>query len=204
MSEIELVTKHKIALGKDLLRVGLDHHGRFWIVGRDLGKAIGQRFPHIPNTYKAVTGPGPTVLAAYDIINHWNRQDKYASIMRSLGDVILNKAMPAMCEKLYGPRAVYVDDVERVLSSQGTLSELLALLPGDHHVYATLVRTAFGAPSIQRDKGPFVPHHQLVGRAFEIRPDTEISVMPLGVSSILTLLGVVAVRRELLDAKEQA
>ncbi|MCY1544588.1 hypothetical protein D9M68_804810 [compost metagenome] len=174
-------------MGNHQLRIGLDSHGVCWIVGYDLAQLLGRRYVHIPQAMKGWTSDS-RILARYALVSQWLREGKHEpGLLRTIGGAILNVGIPAMCEKQYGERTL----VETVgMQTHRSLTEVLRMIDGDHHVYATLVRQALGASAIQRDQGPFAPHHSLVGSLFDITQKAEVVVLPPGVLACLTLLGV--------------
>lgn len=190
---MELIVKTRIPVGDWHLRLGLDPHGVCWLAGKDLGRLIGKRFPHIPAKLHAVTSNG-THLAAFEILRHWESTGRSNEETRRIGLIVLNDKVSEMCNTLYGPRSFSAADRKRLeasLDEQGTttIHELLKLVPGDHHVYSTLIRQAFGAIQIQRDQGPFAPHPQLVDRMFCL-DGPNVRIMPMGIAAVFRLLGV--------------
>lgn len=188
--ELKVKTKVSIAVEGTTLdvRIGLDHHGRCWIVGRDLGAVLGQRYPHVPSQYREQTEEGH-VLADFGLLSHLVRaQHTHTDRLQGLASAILNGGIAILCDKLMGPRVVEREVIDRVLDQP--LDVLIKALPGDHHVYQSLVRMALGAPSIQQDKGPFAPHHRILDVLFTIDKAAKSVPTAKGVGAILNLLGI--------------
>lgn len=197
-NSIELTVRHRVPLpNANAVRVGLDAHGTCWMVGRDIGELIGKRFPHIPpRLYGRLDNGQP--MAQFEILRHWQTTGRQNAHTLVLGHQMLNDAFPDMCRRLYGPRTIERSAIDQLNVSvtgwEVPLKDLMHQLPGDRHVYASLVRQAFGAVQIQRDQGPFAPHHKLTGVYFEVGTRGELAghvvVLPRGVPAILTLLGI--------------
>lgn len=189
---MEILAKTKVEVGADTVRLALDYHGRCWILGRDLGDLIGQRYPHIPKSMRCAIGDKP--VAHYSLLGHMVRKGHLMTpVIQQLGQQILSKGIGQMCDKAYGARQIERTIIDQLIdpeSHTADLSEFIRQLPGDHHVYHSLVRQAFGATGIQLDSGPFAPHPKVVPSLFTIDKAAKTRVTSMGVASILQLLGV--------------